>query len=201
MGRRMDMDRQLRTLIDKWAAGEPLSDTEMAQLRESEARNPALFPRISVFSRLVDRDVRAQAGIKDVTRDKAPFGLEGRIMGAIEGRSPVRSRKTGNPVRAWSALPVGARRMLQVALPAAVLVVGFLLGVGYARSPGGEGAPIASMPDTVTVTFRLAAPEAATVSLVGDFNDWKANSYRMKDVRHDGVWEITVPLQRGHVYT
>ncbi|MHC4339370.1 MAG: isoamylase early set domain-containing protein [Planctomycetota bacterium] len=48
--------------------------------------------------------------------------------------------------------------------------------------------------DLVSVTFRSTAPEkAATVSLVGQFNDWDPASHPMK-LRKDGTWSVTVRL-------
>ena len=44
------------------------------------------------------------------------------------------------------------------------------------------------------VTFRVWAPHAASVSVVGDFNEWNENAAVMHYVPDsDGVWEITLP--------
>jgi len=40
--------------------------------------------------------------------------------------------------------------------------------------------------------FRLWAPNASGVSLVGDFNDWDRSSHPMQPLSH-GVWELFVP--------
>ena len=40
--------------------------------------------------------------------------------------------------------------------------------------------------------FRVWAPNAGVVSLVGDFNDWNTESHPMKKITDHGVWEITV---------
>lgn len=53
--------------------------------------------------------------------------------------------------------------------------------------------------DTVEVHFVLAAPEATTVMLAADFNQWKPDGYAMKRGA-DGHWEITVPLRKGKSY-
>ncbi len=43
-----------------------------------------------------------------------------------------------------------------------------------------------------TVTFRVWAPCAKSVSLVGDFNAWDRMTHPMKRVTEGGIWEITV---------
>ncbi len=52
------------------------------------------------------------------------------------------------------------------------------------------------------VTFRLpheAAPEAHSVSLVGDFNSWHIDATPMKRLR-DGSFTAVVELESGHEY-
>jgi len=52
------------------------------------------------------------------------------------------------------------------------------------------------------VTFRLpkdAAPEAHTVSLVGDFNNWDNGATPMKKLKA-GDFTVTVKLDAGHDY-
>lgn len=54
----------------------------------------------------------------------------------------------------------------------------------------------------VKVTFRLekaAAPEAANVSLVGDFNDWNVYATPMKRLK-DGAFKVDVTLEPGRSY-
>src|SRR6266566_8748990 len=47
------------------------------------------------------------------------------------------------------------------------------------------------------VNFYYAKPDARSVNLVGDFNDWNPNSLPMQ-LRVDGWWFIQVPLTHGH---
>ena len=45
--------------------------------------------------------------------------------------------------------------------------------------------------------FREWAPNAMSVYLVGDFNDWKeTDSYRLKKIMGTGNWELRLPLDR-----
>jgi len=47
------------------------------------------------------------------------------------------------------------------------------------------------------VNFYYSSPEAKSVSLVGDFNDWNPNSLPMQR-RVDGWWSIQVSPTHGH---
>lgn len=51
--------------------------------------------------------------------------------------------------------------------------------------------------DTAVVQFLLVAPNAASVSLVGDFNDWDAETMPMRPVRSGGIWSVTILLAAG----
>ena len=56
--------------------------------------------------------------------------------------------------------------------------------------------------DMCEVTFRLpkvAAPDAETVSIVGDFNDWNGQSDRMKRLKN-GDYTIKLNLEPGKDY-
>lgn len=112
------------------------------------------------------------------------------------------------------------------ALVTAALVVGFVVrGVvtdvrsasgtptaAVASAPAPQAAPQAaapmvsatSSPDAVMVPLQFVldgreVPNAASVSVVGDFNDWDAQAAPM--VREAGAWTITLPMAPGrHVY-
>jgi Carbohydrate-binding module 48 (Isoamylase N-terminal domain) len=45
--------------------------------------------------------------------------------------------------------------------------------------------------------FVLVAPKAATVTLVGDFNDWDARRTPMRRARSSAVWTTVIPLPPG----
>jgi len=64
------------------------------------------------------------------------------------------------------------------------------------------GAPTVAAPETVhVVRFQLAAPNAHTVALVGDFNDWSRDAIILQPADKPGVWTASVPLKPGrHEY-
>lgn len=43
------------------------------------------------------------------------------------------------------------------------------------------------------VVFRVWAPHAVAVSVVGDFNSWKPGSHPMQKVDGDAIWELFIP--------
>ena len=47
------------------------------------------------------------------------------------------------------------------------------------------------------INFICNAPQARSVTLVGDFNQWNPTAHAMKQ-RPDGAWLVTVELKHGH---
>jgi len=43
------------------------------------------------------------------------------------------------------------------------------------------------------VVFRVWAPKAADVSVVGDFNHWNREESYMKKISDGGIWELFIP--------
>ena len=74
--------------------------------------------------------------------------------------------------------------------------IALLLGVGGVILQ----AHMRSASDKVMVSFSLAAPNASRVSLAGDWNSWRTSELNLKQ-GGKGIWEITVPLRRGAIYT
>ena len=51
------------------------------------------------------------------------------------------------------------------------------------------------------VQFGFVAPHAASVALVGDFNDWDPKATPLRAASTGGVWSVEVPIQPGrHLY-
>jgi hypothetical protein len=84
-------------------------------------------------------------------------------------------------------------------LVAAAALVGVMLLGGRLAGPRGESAPsLASQPTAgQLIQFVLVAPEAATVAVVGDFNDWSLSATPLARQAGDGVWWVTMPLAPG----
>ena len=139
-------------------------------------------------------------------------GLDDRIMSAvrIEAAPPRQTH-----VRRWVAArytvrlsPLGA--LAAAAGIAAVLLGGIWAGRRSALSPLPDhdfatsiaaAAPVAGNATARSVRFEVAAPGAAQVALVGDFNDWNPAATPLRASRQHGVWSVTVPIAPGrHEY-
>ncbi len=47
------------------------------------------------------------------------------------------------------------------------------------------------------VTFTLNMPDASNVEVIGSFNQWTPNGFRMDRDERRGLWVLSVPLERG----
>ena len=47
------------------------------------------------------------------------------------------------------------------------------------------------------VTFTLNMPDASNVEVIGSFNQWTPNGFRMDWDEKRGLWVLSVPLERG----
>ena len=47
--------------------------------------------------------------------------------------------------------------------------------------------------DTSGVSFKVWAPNAQAVRVVGDFNSWDGTSYPMRSMGGTGIWELFIP--------
>ena len=63
------------------------------------------------------------------------------------------------------------------------------------------GAHIEQRAGETGVVFRVWAPHATAISVVGDFNSWKPGSHPMRKVDNDSVWELFIPgMKENDVY-
>lgn len=152
--------------------------------------------------------LRAEAedwtSVLDAVRDQpapgAAPGATDRVMAAIradtpEDRSPLARIKDG---LAWLARP----RPIRMPPLAAAALLALAVWAG-ARLSGGDPLPFdgaAAEGGQVYVQFVIAAPEASSVALAGDFNEW-APSIQLSDPDRDGIWSARVALEAGvHEY-
>jgi len=77
-----------------------------------------------------------------------------------------------------------------------------LLGEGkHYKSYEKLGAQIKSVKKKKGVYFTVWAPNAKTVSVVGEFNDWKAGENKMSRINNSGYWSLFIPgLKEGDLY-
>jgi len=63
------------------------------------------------------------------------------------------------------------------------------------------GAHVHKIGRTSGVAFAVWAPQAAGVSVVGDFNNWDGRFHQMRSLSGSGVWELFIPeLPEGVLY-
>jgi hypothetical protein len=125
-------------------------------------------------------------------------GLDARVMRAVEGLpTPVRAgplRRAGM----WlvQPRPIRVRPVVALAAAAALVVAALGLRVRSLEVPS-AGLTTTAAREAAPVRFLLVAPNATTVSLVGDFNDWQAGVTPMEGTVAAGLWTVTVPLAPG----
>jgi hypothetical protein len=142
---------------------------------------------------------------RPVTMDPA---ARARLLMSIRSESrPTR----GQPRFAWltEGRAVRLSPLAGVALAAGLVGIGVLVGLDLGSPPIVAEAPSARE-DAVPperdserdgVKFVLVAPQAARVSLVGDFNRWDPAATPMERTPTGGTWSVVVPLRPGrHEY-
>lgn len=126
--------------------------------------------------------------------------LDRRVMAEIaRGPAPGHRRWLGMLRRPVARPPALVSPLGGLALAAAV-AGGVLVGRTWLapKPPAGTPAVVtAAAPGTDVVQFVIVAPEARSVALLGDFNDWSRTATPMNPAGGDGVWAVTVPLAAG----
>ncbi len=188
--------RKARAFVEAWESG-GFDDSEaprdfdefrahLSTCRECSRRFGALLPlmqrdfTVAAVAATVDATVAAKDAVAaTVDATTVARGLADDVMAAIavaDSAPRLRHRR-----------PLG----MMAAAAAAIFVLG--LGLGVLFGPRNS--------DTVTVRFVLSAPQAASVHLAGDFNDWNGEGYELRRSTPGSTWEISVPLKKNRVYT
>jgi hypothetical protein len=172
--------------LHRWLDGEIDDDDLPAELRAEAERWRALL------------DTRREVG-------PAPGWLEGQVMRNLPARRPG----VGRRVLQWVVRPRTVQlRPVTVGGLAVAAVLALLLIPGE-RAPElspdtGPTVQATSQRDAdgrVYVQFMYVAPEAGTVAVAGDFNDWSGEGYHLEDGDGDGIWTGSLPISPGlHKY-
>lgn len=112
-----------------------------------------------------------------------------RVMVRVR-RAYAERRQRG--VAGWfqAAASVTRRPAYAAALAAGVVAV---VTVGMLRSRPQSVAGSGPIP----VQFVLVAPEASSVAVVGDFNNWGLGDTALVAENHNGVWSVSAPVPAG----
>ena len=123
--------------------------------------------------------------------------FEARLM--AKARAALASREATRPPRSWwlAGRVYVASPLATLAMAAGIALVAAVSTLAVARGP----ANIASRPDTVEfVRFVLVDSTARSVSIVGDFNEWRPDKTPLVAPK-PGVWSVSLPLSPGrHEY-
>jgi len=90
-----------------------------------------------------------------------------------------------------AAASISRRPAWAAALAAGVVAV---VSVSLLHGPNKPSLPAGQ---TIPVQFVLVAPEARTVAVVGDFNNWGLGDTALVAVNHNGVWSVSAPVHTG----
>jgi len=131
----------------------------------------------------------------------APVGLESRIMDSVrvESRTPL-----SRAVDWWvSPRPIRVRPLIGLAAAAAIGALLFLpsgpFGSNIVEDPIGATTTMVGE-QAVYVQFVLEAPDASSVAVAGDFNEWEPE-VALVDPDGDGIWSGRLLLPPGvHKY-
>lgn len=116
--------------------------------------------------------------------DEAGRAVVGRAMAAVRSMAGAASGSEGRAAKLR-----GSRIAWLAAAAALVAVASSALTLAFVR----RGSP-------AEVRFVLEAPDATSVWLAADFNDWSPSGYELEKAP-DGTWSITVRLRRGASYS
>jgi hypothetical protein len=140
---------------------------------------------------------------------RAPVALDpafdARVMAAVRRAAPGRWRLA---LRWWTEpRPLRVSPLVGLACAAAlagVVVIGTRAVQPRSATEAGQvpqAARVTSTEPSEVVQFVLVAPQAATVAVVGDFNDWDPARTPLHVTAGGGVWSVNLPLRPGpHQY-
>ena len=113
-----------------------------------------------------------------------------RVMVRVR-RSYAERRRRGIVGWLGAAASISRRPAWAAALAAGVVAV---VSVALLRGPSTRAV---SADQTIPVQFVLVAPDARSVAVVGDFNNWGLGDTALVAVNHNGVWSVSAPVHTG----
>lgn len=166
-------------LIRRYLEGEMTPEEKIA-FEAILAHEPALRAEVQALEHLL-------AAARALPQYRAPADLAARVRARLD-RVQERSEITLHPRPAWRP---GFRWALPAAAAAAVLLALALFGREAPLPPTHGPEP------GIPVTFEVYAPEARTVAVVGDFNQWQVSAAPLTDPKGDGTWTAEVLIPPG----
>jgi 1,4-alpha-glucan branching enzyme len=149
---------------------------------------------------------KPQVWLVDRVRPDAPRPMR-RIhpAGLFEAICPVSEQPVHHRYMLQVAEPDGGRRLLHDPYAFPPLLTEFdlyLLGEGrHWRSYDKLGAHLRTIDGVQGVNFAVWAPNARSISVIGDFNGWNPLRHPMRKHIPSGFWELFIPdLKEGELY-
>lgn len=185
------MNDEIPEILERWEKTGSITDEELTTVENLRTTDRRAYRSLKPILFLMRQDVGSANELPDQEsadrrssgfRSSDEIDLTEEVMRGIETDRP---RFGGRAVWLQPFAAVAA---------IALLIAASVLGVLRITTSGSDSA-------RVIVQFQLSAPEAESVALVGDFNEWEPDAYELKDPDGDGVWEIEVELEQNRVYT
>ena len=139
--------------------------------------------------------------------ERAHPSFERRVMEKVRAEGPTLYPSTLTHESWWrTARPFNIAPLTAIAIAASALIVvaasGVLIGARLSSNRAPARVAALAHADTVQlVRFVLVDRRAASVQLVGDFNEWTKGATQLSPSGPPGVWAVSVPLTPGrHEY-
>lgn len=185
------MNDEISEILERWEKTGSISGDELAAVENLRTTNRRRFRALKPVLFLMRQDVEDLGDAPNVdsvdrrvtgVRPADEIDVTDEVMRQIESETPRIGRQSQwlQPFTAVAAI--------------ALLVAASVLGILRITLSSSDAT-------RVVVQFQLSAPEAESVALVGDFNQWEPDAYELEDNDGDGVWEIEVELEQNRVYT
>lgn len=169
---------EAKAVVDAWELDGTLDARELKDLRAHLAACGDCAATLGGLLPLLERDAEVPAAENQAT----PRAFVDSVMASVAvldgpAASPLRAPRRSVALRAATAAAV-----------ALFLAGAFALGVTRPWDA------------TVTVRLVLAAPEAESVSVAGDFNGWNPVGWEFRRPRAGGAWELEIKLKKNALY-
>ncbi|MEP7066112.1 MAG: isoamylase early set domain-containing protein [Gemmatimonadota bacterium] len=158
--------------FDATQEGDEMLERAVEELRRPLRVNSALFD-----ARVMDEVLRAPSGVRQ------------RLAHLARPRT----------IRVSPIIALAAGLLFAVSLAGSVL---YILPTSRRVDSGAEPRTVAhAAASSPVVQFGFTAPNASSVALVGDFNDWDPKATPLRAASTGGVWSVEVPIPPGrHLY-
>jgi hypothetical protein len=180
------MDQNLKEKMHRYLDGE----TPQAEFTSEETREIAAQEEIIAETRKLYQSIE----VPDLTAR-----ITARLAANASASSAVTrlSQSSSHPLRRsvawlWTPHPVRLRPAYGIVAVMALVLLTVILHNG---APLQETAPSSEAAAKIFVQFRLDAPQASDVHLVGSFTEWKP-TYTLHETA-PGIWSVLVPLDPG----